>query len=61
MVGIDTCFLLGGKRPVFRGELLVLGNVSSWKRNRWYKVGPLPVIHGVTTSISRVLSPVTHL
>ena len=27
----------------------------------WYKVGPLPVINGVITPISRVITPVTHL
>ena len=26
-----------------------------------YKVGPLPVINGVITPISRVITPVTHL
>ena len=27
----------------------------------WYKVGPLLVINGVITPISRVITPVTHL
>ena len=29
--------------------------------NGLYKVGPLPVINGVITPISRVITPVTHL
>ena len=41
---------------------------SMYQKNIWhgkimeiYKVGPLPVINGVITPISRVITPVTHL